>query len=380
MGFGSFVKKAVKGVGKAVGGVAKGVKKVASSKLGKIGLGAAAGYYGGNLLFSPSMLGSTNILGGSLTSLAPENILGGSLSGAGGLFGGAGTGAAGGMFTGLGLTGGDILGGLGAYGAYKGQQDTNAAMIQSVREQMAFQNQMRNTSYQAAVADMKKAGVNPMLAYQQGGAAVPSGASVSNLGNPEGAGVSAAQQARLITGQLENLHSQSGANQASTIKDLAQAEVNKAQVAKVLAEAKGAEASASQSEIELQRKQYLQGWGVLNARDLAVTKAELHSAFNSEYSAQTDLKTRMQLNLFADHAGYDSWDAMKEKLSWNQIQNEWKKFNYSLNEAKSMSNMWGSDYGQNIAPYLNSASHGSSIIDDLLGSAGAAKNLIKKGK
>lgn len=47
------------------------------------------------------------------------------------------------------------------------------------REQMSFQKEMSNTAYQRATADMKKAGINPMLAYMQGGASSPQGASGS---------------------------------------------------------------------------------------------------------------------------------------------------------------------------------------------------------
>lgn len=52
----------------------------------------------------------------------------------------------------------------------------NSIEAQKNRE---WQTEMSNTAYQRAVEDMKKAGINPIMAYSAGASSTPSGASAS---------------------------------------------------------------------------------------------------------------------------------------------------------------------------------------------------------
>lgn len=68
---------------------------------------------------------------------------------------------------------------IGAGATAYGVNRANAANKAMAREQMGFQREMSGTSYQRAMEDMRQAGLNPILAYQQGGASTPAGASAT---------------------------------------------------------------------------------------------------------------------------------------------------------------------------------------------------------
>lgn len=77
-------------------------------------------------------------------------------------------------------------------------QGFNANEAQKNRD---YQTEMSNTQYQRAIGDLKAAGLNPMLAYKQGGAGTPSGGAASSSAQSVGqAGAAQASGGQASTG------------------------------------------------------------------------------------------------------------------------------------------------------------------------------------
>ena len=123
-----------------------------------------------------------------------------------------------------------LLGAAGALGSgllgFLGSSSANKKAAALAREQMAFQERMSSTAYQRAMADMRKAGLNPILAGKVGGASSPAGA-MPNVRNELESAASSAKQlsadviaARMASANVRNVN-------AETANKLAQAEILK---------------------------------------------------------------------------------------------------------------------------------------------------------
>lgn len=104
-----------------------------------------------------------------------------------------------------------------AFNAQQAQKSMDFSSLEA-KKLRDWQEGMSNTSYQRAMKDLKKAGINPMLAYMQGGAGTPSGG--SGTGAAGSAGSAKMESVERDAAQTEKEGIERAVNTAMGIKAL----------------------------------------------------------------------------------------------------------------------------------------------------------------
>lgn len=234
-------------------------------------------------------------------------------------------------------------------------QDFNASQAQVNRD---YQTQMSNTAYQRATADMKAAGLNPMLAYSQGGASQPSGSSASVS---PGATPSPAQQTTSTAATaalVQNSDSQAAVANAQAANLDADTQLKKSQIP---VQQQAAVTGAADAGLKVAQTAQVQKTTDLVAQQiqnvyqdtfLKTTQGNLNAALQDMYNA-TVIKISAELrnlNLTSQQIAAITAQTIAKtgliKMAYPQ----------ASNEANAQSSFWM----RNIAPYLPG---GSSVIN-----------------
>lgn len=194
---------------------------------------------------------------------------------------------------------GGIVENLWAGSRQKDAQDFNAREAALSRD---WQERMSNTAYQRGMADMKAAGLNPILAYQKGPASSPSGAAAATSMAPitpfTNNAVSASNQTRRTDADVttaaevqKNLTEQNKNLQANNMLLRAQTMQSSAQTAKTAAETAVVQNMLERSKADKSKQEMIDWFRASKAGQASTVAGEIVKDLSPWVSSAKDAQT-----------------------------------------------------------------------------------------
>lgn len=268
-----------------------------------------------------------------------------------------------GLFSGIGsFFGGPIGGLLGGIGdamfednQVDNQNSWNAHQAQLNRD---FQKDMRATQWQTSVEDMKKAGINPMVAYGSGGAGNLSGTSTAPAQN-KAASQQAASAASVNKATEENIRAQTIKTMAETDNVIMDTEVK----------------SSSVGQIQMQTKSLQQG--ILKMEEEI---REIGENINLKGQQRITLAAQGDLNKAQEDLAKINKALALSQIDYNEALTEIQKVLKTLREldipeAKALADYYSSAMGK-AEPYAKGAQEYGGAIGGVIN--GALKGIKKQ--
>lgn len=255
-------------------------------------------------------------------------------------------------------------------GEYANVRDFNRMEAQKNRD---FQMEMSDTAYTRSVADLKRAGLNPMLSIMKGGASTPSGAmasasapsgsAASSAGNPTirdvlSPAVQSAMRAMELSESLKNLQEQNKLLRAQTRKTEASADVDNATTAHIGEQIHLTKQNTATSAAQAQH--LLEQLPEIKQR---VQKLKMETEHEGVRIGATQALADMheaEKRYTEGKISYQQYTGLIEKATAHIVENTIKK---SDNEAEAQKSWWM----KNVAPYLPSASSAAGAALQLRG-------------